>query len=368
MLVNNFRIRLHSLNNVAATLPFVGGNQVMRGMRALAQRLDISIGTVSRALNGKPGVHPETRARVLQMAQETGYVASAAGRNLRKGRTSTIGLMIGTGPTALAGDNFFMALTDALQQALLAVEIDLVLLPVHRAMDPVDFLGRTLRRGGLDGIILTATQVQDRRIALMQDYSLPFMTLGRSGTPGDYFWMDLDFDKGARLSVQRLVALGHRRIAVCVPEGSANLARIYHDGWRSMMQESGLPVTDDLYFDDEGTEEGGARVAARLMAQKNRPTAIIMCSEPMISGFYGGLLSAGVRPGADISVIGFRQSPLLRHLAPPISCFDMDIEQLGRDMAKAIFALTYDSDGQQKPTPGLLPMSFVETTSVQAPG
>lgn len=340
----------------------------MTGIRALADRLDISIGTVSRALNDKPGVHPETRAKVIRMAQEIGYVSSAAGRNLRKGRTNTVGLMIGTGPTALAGDNFFMALTDAMQRVLLEDEIDLVLLPVHSAMDPVAFLRRTLQRGGLDAIILTATQVDDPRITLMQDYALPFMTLGRSATAGDYLWMDLDFDKGAKESVQRLAALGHRRIAVCVPSGAANLARIYHDGWREMMLACGLPVTSDLYFDDDGTEEGGARVAARLIAQDNRPTAIIMCSEPMISGFCGGLLRAGLRPGADISVIGFRQSPLLRHLAPPVSCFDMDMDVLGEAMARAIHALADGRDPRPGLSSGLCPLSYVETASVQPLG
>ncbi|WFE77110.1 LacI family DNA-binding transcriptional regulator [Roseinatronobacter sp. S2] len=338
----------------------------MTGIRALADRLNISIGTVSRALNDKPGVNPETRARVLKMAQEIGYVANAAGRNLRKGRTNTIGLMIGTGPTALGGDNFFMAVTDAMQRVLLEDGIDLVLLPVHRAMDPVAFLHRTLQRGLLDGVILTATQVDDPRIALMARSSLPFMTLGRSRTPGKYLWMDLDFEEGARHSVMRLAELGHRRIAVCVPTGNSNLAQLYCDSWRATMGALGLPVTDDLSFVDDGSEDGGARVAARLLAQENRPTAILMCSEPMTSGFYGGLLGAGVRPGADVSVVGFRQSPLLRHLAPPITCFDMCLKTLGQDMASAILTLTYGAEGQAPPTSGLVAMDYVETPSVQA--
>lgn len=338
----------------------------MTGIRALADRLNISIGTVSRALNDKPGVNPKTRERVLKMAQEIGYVANAAGRNLRKGRTNTIGLMIGTGPTALGGDNFFMAVTDAMQRVLLEDGIDLVLLPVHQAMDPVAFLRRTLQRGSLDGIILTATQRHDPRIAMLEASSLPFMTLGRSLTPGNYLWMDLDFEQGAQQSVTRLAELGHRRIAIGVPIGNSNLAHLYQDSWRDTMGALGLTVTDDLVFVEEGSEDGGARVAARLLAQENRPTAILMCAEPMISGFYGGLLGAGVRPGADVSVVGFRQSPLLRHLAPPISCFDMCLKTLGRDMAQAIFALTYGTGAQAMPQSALVPMVYVETPSVQA--
>ncbi|MBS1302724.1 substrate-binding domain-containing protein [Loktanella sp. SALINAS62] len=338
----------------------------MTGIRALADSLNISIGTVSRALNGKPGVNPETRDRVLKMAQETGYVANAAGRNLRKGLTNTIGMVIGTGPAAAKGDNnFFMAVTDAMQRAMLERGVDLILLPCHAAMDPLAFLQRTLQRGSIDGLVLTATLEQDPRIAMLEASHLPFITLGRSRTPGNYAWMDLDFEGAARQSVARLAELGHRRIAIGIPKGQANLSALYLESWRQQMQAEGLSPSDDLLFVDDFTEAGGAQVAARLLDQADRPTAILMCSEPMISGFCGGLLGAGVQPGADVSVIGFRQSPLLRHLAPPISCFDMDLDALGEDMAKAILGLVYDADNALHITRAISPMTYVETASVQ---
>lgn len=337
----------------------------MTGIKALAERLNVSIGTVSRALNDRPGVNPKTRQRVLQMAQETGYVANAAGRNLRRGQSSTIGLTVRTGPSAMEGDNFFMALTDAMQRVMQEAGVDMILLPCHGEMDELSFIHRTLQRGSLDGIILTATLVNDPRIALLEGAHLPFMTLGRSATPGNYLWMDLDFEGGARQSVARLAQLGHRRIAVCIPSGAANLAHLYRANWQSEMEALGIPVTPDLQFADEGTEAGGARVAARLLSQPDPPTAIIICSEPMVSGFYGGLLGAGVRPGPDISVIGFRQSPLLRHLAPPISCFDINLEELGKKVAGAILGLVLGGERFGVATSGLCPMTYVETPSVQ---
>ncbi|RYH04420.1 LacI family DNA-binding transcriptional regulator [Salipiger sp. IMCC34102] len=339
----------------------------MTGIRALADSLNISIGTVSRALNNKPGVNEETRARVLEMALRTGYVANAAGRNLRKGMTQTIGLMMGTGHGATAGgDNFFMAVTDAMQKAMQTEGVDLVLLPCHSEMDPLDFLRRTLTRGTIDGIILTATKVQDPRIALLRDARMPFMTLGRSATPGDYLWMDLDFESAAGQAVAHLAELGHRRIAVGIPAGDANLSQLYRHGWKRAMTELGLPTGDDLIFAENGSEEGGALVAAQVVKAADRPTAMLMCSEPMISGFYGGLINNGLRPGPDISVIGFRQSPLLRHLAPPISCFDINLDQLGQRMAHAILTLVYEPSAPD-PQPEIMPISFIVTASVQPP-
>lgn len=89
----------------------------MKGIRQLAEHLDISIGTVSRALNGKPDVNDETRRRVLAAAEELGYVANQSGRSLRQGMTNVIGLMLEVSrETVENSDDFFLGVTDGLQR------------------------------------------------------------------------------------------------------------------------------------------------------------------------------------------------------------------------------------------------------------
>jgi DNA-binding LacI/PurR family transcriptional regulator len=129
------------------------------GIRWLAERLEVSIGTVSRALNDRPGVHPDTKARVLRAASEWGYVANAPARSLRRGTTSTIGLVIETdNAAAREGDNFFLAIADAMQDVLARKGYDLVLLPTRRSGQPLDMLQHIVRRGTVDALILTATR------------------------------------------------------------------------------------------------------------------------------------------------------------------------------------------------------------------
>src|SRR5258707_10831987 len=98
-------------------------------IRDLARRLDISIGTVSRALNGKSDVNPETRKRVLAAAKALGYVANQSGRSLRQGVTNTVGFMIDTDSEMSAhGDTFFMAVFDGVQSVLARHQLDLAVL------------------------------------------------------------------------------------------------------------------------------------------------------------------------------------------------------------------------------------------------
>src|ERR1041384_3771025 len=101
----------------------------MKGIRRLALDLDISIGTVSRALNGKPDVNQQTRQRVLEAAAQMGYVPTQAGRALRRGATGVIGFMMQSGSQITGeGDVFFMSVFDGVQTVCTRHKLDLVVL------------------------------------------------------------------------------------------------------------------------------------------------------------------------------------------------------------------------------------------------
>ena len=187
----------------------------MKGIRQLAEHLDISIGTVSRALNGKPDVNDETRRRVLAAAEELGYVANQSGRSLRQGMTNVIGLMLEVSrETVENSDDFFLGVTDGLQSVFSRHKLDLVMLPCPDDEDPHEYLKRMVARRLVDALIISATRRTDRRIELLEKARIPFVALGRSASGGSYTWMDLDFEGVASRGVDRLVAKGHRRIAV----------------------------------------------------------------------------------------------------------------------------------------------------------
>lgn len=336
----------------------------MSGIRRLADQLDISIGTVSRALNNRPGVNPETREKVLRLAREIGYVANASGRNLRSGSTNTVGVVIETGRQATAGgDNFFMALVDGMQEVLTEQGFDLVLLPCRRAADPVDFLQRTVSRGIVDAVLITATRRHDPRIELLQKSRLPFLTLGRSETPGDYPWVDLDFEGAARTSVRHLASTGHQRIATVIPESDVNLAKVYQEAWSAALQAEGLEVVENRIVPTEVSENGGMAAAQRLLQLSPRPDAITLCSEQLAIGLYNGLMAGGIEPGRDISVIGFRDNPQLRFLHPPLASFSLDVAALGNFVGEELLSIIRGPEGSEMRRT-VWPLEFVPKESV----
>ncbi len=310
----------------------------MRGIRRLAEHLDISIGTVSRALNGRPDVNEETRRRVLEAAARLGYVPNQSGRALRKGATSIIGFMIETGAkTAVDGDTFFLSVFDGVQTVLARHQLDLVALLCGSEEDPHDYLQRVVGRGFVDGVIISATQRHDPRIDLLADRHIPFIALGRSLTDRGHAWYDLDFEGLAETAVNRLVKRGHRRIAVASHADEVNLGYVLIDSYRAALAARGLPFDPDLVFRATPDQAGGYGIAQRLLATSDRPTAILLANEVMSVGVYRGLIEAGVRPGRDIAVIG-RDSPHARFLSPPLTSFATSLRDLGIALAEALLA------------------------------
>jgi len=312
----------------------------MKGIRQLAEHLDISIGTVSRALNGKADVNEETRKRVLAAAEEFGYVANQSGRSLRQGTTNVIGLMIESSKeTVENSDNFFLGVTGGLQSVLSRHKLDLVMLPCPSDEDPYEYLKRMVARRVVDAMIISATQRIDKRIDLLVKAKIPLVALGRSSSGGGNFtWIDLDFEGVATCAVDRLVGKGHRRIAIAAPSGEINLGYIFVDAYRKALEKHGIGYDPKLVIRVKSSEQGGYQAGDELLRIEDKPTAIILIYELMAIGLYRRLVEAGIVPGRDLAVIGFREEPRARFLQPTLTCFRMSLPDLGAALAETLLA------------------------------
>ncbi len=337
----------------------------MRGIKRLAQHLDISIGTVSRALNGKPDVNEQTRARVLAAAAELGYVPNQAGRALRKGSTSVIGFMMQTGTDITGdGDVFFMSVFDGIQTVFARHQLDLVALLCSSEEDPDAYLQRIVARGFADGLILSATRRHDSRIDFLAERQIPFITLGRSLSDAGQPWLDLDFEGMAETGVNRLIGKGHKRIGVYAPNDETNLGYVFLDAYRETLAAAGIPFDPDLVFRSSSSERGGYEMARHIAAMQDPPTSIVLTNEQMVVGLYRGLIDAGIKPGEDIAIIGI-SSPQTNYLVPKLTCFRLSLRDLGITLAESLLA-TIPAFAHHYPVGvvrKVLPMELVEGES-----
>ncbi|GLQ08792.1 transcriptional regulator [Devosia yakushimensis] len=342
----------------------------MVGIKRLAEHLNISIGTVSRALNGKPDVNEQTRQRVLEAASALGYVPNQAGRALRKGSTGVVGFMMQTGSEITGeGDVFFMSVFDGVQTVFARHQLDLVALLCSSEEDPDAYLQRVVARGFADALIISATKRHDHRIDYLAEQGIPFIALGRSLTDAGHPWLDLDFEGMAEAGATRLIEKGHRRIGVFAPIDDTNLGFVFVDSYRKTLERHGIAYDPDLVFRTYPNERGGHQIARAIaaMPQDKRPTGFVLINEKLSVGLYGGLHEAGLAPGRDIAIIG-RDSTHAHYLMPKLTCFSLSLRDLGIALAEALLA-TMPAYAAQYPlgvVRKVVPMELVEGDSDNA--
>jgi len=310
----------------------------MVGIRALAKHLDLSISTASRALNNSGDVSPETRQRVLDAAAKLGYSPNQSGRSLRKGRLSTIGLML---PAKGEEENYtwslFLSLAEGIQTALAKHDLDLVIYQNSSRDDEFARLRRIVERQQADGVILAGTRRTDARLDYVAERGFPFVAFGRSDSGGEHPWLDLDFEQGARLAVDRLVAQGHRRIAIGVPGDDAMQGHIHLSGYRQALARHAIECQESMICVDELTERGGYRITEALLNAPVPPTAILFQSDCMAIGAYRKLSELGLRAGREIAISGgVLTGEICNYLYPRLTGYVVPLHDLGVRMGEAL--------------------------------
>src|ERR1700678_3338657 len=212
------------------------GPEPLTGIRDLARPLDISIGTVSRALNDKGDVNPLTRVRVREAAAKLGYSPNQSGRSLRRGRTDLVGVIIPTGSDSVVINAVFLSVLDGLRRKLSERRLDLAIFLHGPDEELFGSLRRLTERALVDGVIIAETQRLDPRIEYLISEKKPFVAFGRSLSGGTHPWVDPDFEFAVAGAVDRLVDLGHRGIALMLPLGEMHFYHLMLESYRSALR------------------------------------------------------------------------------------------------------------------------------------
>jgi LacI family transcriptional regulator len=308
-------------------------------LQDIANRLGVSVATVSRALAGYTDVAPTTRQRVLQAAQEMGYRPNVIARMLQKQRTDTIGFIIPThGPRF--SDPFFSELLTGIGNA--AAEHDYDLLASTRSPDTPDEMQtyeRFVQGRRVDGMLVVRTREYDMRIAYLLEQQFPFVSFGRSDLEADYPYLDVDGEAGMGQLTQHLIDLGHRRIGFISAPLNLMFASHRLEGYKEALETNGIPFDETLVIVGTLTERSGHTAGSDLLTQDDPPTAIVACNDLMALGSISAAQGLGLTVGRDVAVAGFDDIPLAEHAHPSLTTVRQPIYEIGRRICRMLIQL-----------------------------
>lgn len=314
----------------------------MAKLKDIAEHLGLSPATVSRALNGFPEVGAKTRARVLAASKEFNYAPNSTARRLATGKSGVVGMVFRSARNLLL-DPHFVDFLAGLSLVLSDRQIDLM---IHVAPpgQQLAHYQRFIASGSVDGMIVSAPEIDDKRIATLLEAEFPFVVHGRTNNSASYAYYDIDNDGALSAAVNLLHDLGHQRIAFL--NGPEDLAFAHQRLVAFNRETSNRGVNVPLAFisHEEMREDLGYERAASMLrtGDNQRPTAFICSSTLQALGVMRATIEAGLQPGRDISIIGHDDVlPHFRseHFAIPLTVTRAPIRDAGTHLGEMIGAL-----------------------------
>jgi LacI family transcriptional regulator, repressor for deo operon, udp, cdd, tsx, nupC, and nupG len=310
----------------------------------VASAAGVSKGAVSFALNDRPGLAPDTRRRILEVAEQLGWSPSPQARALSVSKALAVGLVIARPPDVLRADTFFPSFIAGLE-TVLSARGQALLLQVAEHGD-VEAYRRLASEGRVDGVFVTDLRTDDERPALLDELGLPAVIVGPdlgdgSGYGAQQSVLGVDDAPGIAAAVWHLAGLGHTRIAY-IDGGRGTIAADRRRGYRRAMRAHGLDGQLRVIGGDH-TEAAGAR-AARLLLDEGRPlpTGVVAFNDHCAVGLLDALTRAGVEVPGEVSVVGYDDSGLSRLAHVNLTTVNQDAR---RQATHAVAAATERLDG-----------------------
>ena len=306
----------------------------------VAKRANVSTATVSRVLNGFPGVREKTAQRVRRAVAEMNYVPNPNARSLRAGRTRLFGLIVSD-----VNNPFFPELIKGFED--IAVEHGYEILVSSTDHDP-ERMSHCIRRmleRKVEGVAVMTFGIEEPLLDQLARRKVPLVFIDVGPKRPGISLLKVDYQHGIRQGVQHLAALGHKDISFISGPIKLHSAQSRQTAFSASMKECGIASEPEWIIEGNHTMEGGVAAMDRLLAAKKLPTAV-MCSNDMTAiGVLHKLYRAGLRVPDDLSVIGFDDIHIAAVTIPPLTTVQMSRFDIARAAVTALRAHVEQTEG-----------------------
>jgi LacI family transcriptional regulator len=299
---------------------------------AIAREAGVSVPTVSRVVNGRSDVSPQTRERIEELLRRHDY-------RPRMARPRPVPRLIDLVFNDLDSP-WAVEIIRGVEDVAHGAGVGTVISAIHRRSASTRQWLENVRARITDGVILVLTDLAKPIHAELRRLGVPIVVVDPVGAS------DLDVPTigatnwaGGMRATEHLLSLGHRRIGFI--EGPPRLlcSRARLDGHRAALESAGVPVVGELIRQGDFYHQSGFAGAVSLLALDAAPTAIFASSDQMAFGVYEAVRKAGLRVPEDVSVVGFDDLPEVRWSSPPLTTVRQPLCEMGRLAARTVLRL-----------------------------
>ncbi|RDU37353.1 LacI family transcriptional regulator [Neobacillus piezotolerans] len=316
----------------------------MLTIKEIAERANVSRTTVSRVLNNSGYVSGEARERVMKVIEETGYVPSENAKSLRTKKTRVIGAILPKISTETSS-RLVKGMDDILAKEGYQILLANSNLKPEKEIEYV----RLLKSRHVDGIILSATNINSGLTGEIKRLNMPFVAVGQH-IP-ELASVIFDDYQAARDMASLFIKKGHKRIAfIGVDEKDRAVGHCRKLGYVDAMEEHQLPIEEGWVQKGEFNMESGYHcMKAILEESKTMPTGLLAVTDRLAIGAMQYLKGQGLSVPKDMAVAGMGASELSRFITPSLTTIDFSVEDAGREAARLLLGYINGESYHEKP-------------------
>lgn len=304
-------------------------------IRDVARASNVSIGTVSKALNNSGHLRQETREKIMAVSRELGFRPNDLAQSLHRGQSLTVGLI-----STDAFGRFTIPIMEGIEECLSDRRMAVFMCnatddPAREAHHVEQLMGKRV-----DGIIVTARRA-DKREKLARHGDIPVIYVFSQVEDADACCLVPDDEGGAVLATRHLARIGRKRIAHVTGPEHFEAVRLRRDGYRKTLAEAGLSEPDGFCLPGVWSEGWGREAVARLFgSRRKRPDGIFCGNDQIARGVADALREMGIGVPDTVSLVGFDNWEIIAGATrPPLTSIDMNLVELGREGGRRMLDL-----------------------------
>ena len=307
----------------------------------IANKAGVSTATVSRALGSKhDSVRPETRKRILQICEQLEYTPNRLAKNLAKGTTSAIGLVL----PDIQGD-FYTQIVKGVDEIAFSGGYHLIVASSHSRRNIVESLLGFMRESLVDGVILMIPAMNSQLKEVLDKLKIPVIIINDIDSFDKYDIVSIDNFQGAYSIINYTIkSLKHIKIAMISGPSGNHDSQMRKKGYIAALKDAGIAIRKDWIIEGDFTIKGGELACSRILSLKEKPDVIFAANDNMAAGCYTAAESLGFKIPDDINIIGFDHIELGNFLRPKLTTVHVPVSEIGKTSTKLLLKRLHNKD------------------------
>jgi DNA-binding LacI/PurR family transcriptional regulator len=302
-------------------------------IKDVAKALNCSISTVSRAFNDKYDIRPETRDKILKVANKMGYSPNPIAQKLTQKRTYNIGVVV---PEFI--NSFFPEAIIGMQEVFLKKGYQVLIMQSNENYETELQNLKTLVDNFVDGIIVSLTK-ESKNIDFLSgliEKEYPLVLFNRANESLPVSKVVFDDYKWTFFATEHLIQQGITNLIHLAGPNHLTLSKNRRKGFVAAHKKHKLPVSDEKIIETGFLRKNGEDIIEKLIANNKLPEGFVCVNDPTAMGTIKALKRNGYKIPEDVAVIGFSETPMASLIEPPLSSVVQPTHQMGEVAAELL--------------------------------